>query len=469
MRLVLVLSRIVAIASVFFLPSAMPAQNISREILPLLKVALQKSRTLQNQQSEISRIHIETRQIRQRYIPKIEANALYNYFSINRQSSKNDLQLRSPSITLPQFFIPALQNFDIDGALLNVGLTARMMIFSGLQIPYAAKAMEEKAKVQEFLLEKDRTDVIIEVFSAFDQLALIKHYKSALQEGQLRLEKEKKRVDRAIQAGLAIPYEGQKIELAQLELESRFLEYSLKKSLLYDKISLLTGISHEMLDTFILTLKPWQMSKPFGEIHHRPELKALVAALRAHDFKIKMNKYSFLPKLQLFGSLSYLQLHSVNFRTSFRGIEKDLTLDQQWQPFWMIGLAMKWELFDGLHRKHEKEKILLERNITENQKEEALEKLELLAKKARGDLELSEKQIKLRERKSELARKALDIADKSFQQGLISVIERLESESAFEQSQLDYFRAIVDQRRAAMELYKAHGILNMDTLINADL
>ncbi len=46
----------------------------------------------------------------------------------------------------------------------------------------------------------------------------------------------------------------------------------------------------------------------------------------------------------------------------------------------MLGLGMKWGLFDGFHLNHEKEKILIERNITENQKEEALEKLELLEK-----------------------------------------------------------------------------------------
>ncbi|WP_103327804.1 hypothetical protein [Bacteroidetes bacterium endosymbiont of Geopemphigus sp.] len=75
---------------------------------------------------------------------------------------------------------------------------------------------------------------------------------------------------------MAILYEGQKIRLAQLELESRFLEYFFRKSLLCDKIVLITGVSHEVLNTLILTLNLWKIDKPLGKIHHRPEIKALV-------------------------------------------------------------------------------------------------------------------------------------------------------------------------------------------------
>jgi hypothetical protein len=52
------------------------------------------------------------------------------------------------------------------------------------------------------------------------------------------LQTETKRVTRAIEEGLAIPYDRDKIKLASLELESKKIELGGKRKLLYKKNSI---------------------------------------------------------------------------------------------------------------------------------------------------------------------------------------------------------------------------------------
>src|SRR5690606_40181613 len=60
---------------------------------------------------------------------------------------------------------------------------------------------------------------------------------------QKRLDKENLRVTRAIENGLAIPYDRKKIEVAIYRLEAKKQEYEGKSELLFSKLSMLTGRS----------------------------------------------------------------------------------------------------------------------------------------------------------------------------------------------------------------------------------
>ncbi|MEZ5148076.1 MAG: hypothetical protein R2759_13690 [Bacteroidales bacterium] len=82
--------------------------------------------------------------------------------------------------------------------------------------------MEQKRIGTAYLSEAEKESLIKEVIHSFDQVHLLNEVEKLLIDSEKRLATQKpKRVERAIEEGLAIPYDRDKIKLANLELQSR--------------------------------------------------------------------------------------------------------------------------------------------------------------------------------------------------------------------------------------------------------
>jgi hypothetical protein len=72
-----------------------------------------------------------------------------------------------------------------------------------------------------------------------------------------RLQTETKRILKAIEEGLAIPYDRDKIKLASLELDSKRIELQGKRKLVFRKIRYLTGYTDSEINTVHYNLAPY--------------------------------------------------------------------------------------------------------------------------------------------------------------------------------------------------------------------
>ncbi len=116
-----------------------------------------------------------------------------------------------------------------------------MLLFSGGQVPNLSKALTEKIKVQEALSDKYKSDVISEVITYYDQLALLNQSKHVLEESVIRLAAEKKYAVTALKNGLATSFDTLRIVVAKANLDAKLSEYESKRTILYQKLSQLTG------------------------------------------------------------------------------------------------------------------------------------------------------------------------------------------------------------------------------------
>ena len=62
------------------------------------------------------------------------------------------------------------------------------------------------------------------------------------------------------------------------------------------------------------------------------------------------------------------------------------------------------------------------------------------------------------------ARRALELAQKSYNEGMINITERLATETELQNADLEYLQAIFAQRQAALECYKANGNLVLSNI-----
>ncbi len=443
------------------------AQNNLTEIeIELIKKSVEKSYTLKKSIHELSIDSIEKKAIRQNFIPTLELDAKYGYGSTR-------INADVPTVVLPITGIELFEGesrFDAQGQVFNTNLTAKALLFSGLQVTNGAKATEAKIKAKNYMITTEKADIIKDLIITFNTIELLKESEKVITKSEERLAKEKKRVITAIENGLAIPYDRDKITAAELNLASSKIELYGNLSLLYLKLSMLTDVEISTLEGYNFSLQPWEIQNLTNTFNERPEIKALDASINAYDYVLKMKRNSFLPKVQAVASLSYSNLFDANLETPYSlpgGENVNLELNKfELFPTYFLGVGMQWELFSGLKHSNETHIAHIEKNIAEEEKSEAEEKLELFAKKIQIDFEVKNQQLLYKKQEMDVASNNLILASKSYKEGLISITERLQAETDYQNAALNYNKMVVEQRQIALDLLISVGILQVEYLNN---
>lgn len=437
--------------------------NVSNSMQDAINKALEKNTNIQNKNIEVEKIAIEQKSVRNKYIPRLEASANYMYFD-------NQLTIDLPTGTIPiinQPIFDGKSTFDNNGNIFNAGVLAKMVLFSGFQIENGAKALEQKKIGTQFLSEAEKENIIKEVIHSFDLLQLLNESEKLIVSSEKRLETESKRVRRAIDEGLAIPYDRDKIKLASLELRSKRIELEGKRNVLYQKIHYLTGYSENEIRLVENNLVLFEVSENLT-IENKQELKALEAFKRASDYMVKKEKNAFLPVVGAFGGLSYNSLFNASMtgpgtpltNTPIHAELNQLTLS----PNWIVGVALKWEIFDGLERKHKIHEAQLNSIQIQNQLDDSKEKLNLLLANNLSNYRIQNQQYNISIEKEKVASHNLNLAEKQYREGLIDISQRLEAENEMVQASTGKIKALVDQRVAALEALSVSGILTKTVL-----
>ncbi|GGZ89707.1 transporter [Algibacter mikhailovii] len=442
----------------------MAQNNLSDIELDLINRSIEKSYALKKSIHELSIDSLEKKTIRQNFIPTLELDAKYGYGS-------SRINVDVPTVQLPITGIELFEGetrFDAQGQVFNTSLTAKALLFSGLQVNYGSKATEEKIKAKNFMLHAEKSEIIKDVIETFDKIELLKNSEVVITKSEERLAKEKERVKTAIKNGLAIPYDRNKITAAEFNLASKKVELYGNLSLLYLKLSMMTDVSIETLEQYSFELQPWKLQIHNNTFNDRPELKALDASVNAYDYKVKMNRNSILPKLQAVASVSYSNLFNANLQTPYSlpgGENVNLELNKfELYPSYFLGVGMQWDIFSGLKHSNETRSAQIEKSIAEEEKNDVREKLSLFAKKMQVDFEVKNQQLFYKEQEMIVAENSLNIAIKSYHQGLISISDLLETETEYQTASLNYYTFIVQQRMAALDLLISTGSLHIEHL-----
>jgi outer membrane protein TolC len=438
----------------------------------LALAAINQSKSLKNSALEIEKSTQIKKGIHHVYIPTLEAKGSYAYSSGSFNLNTQSLPITIPGITLPAIIpgLPAIeipststaippidQTIDFDGNIWMGGLTAKWTLFTGLKAPFLSKAMTHKIEAQRQILKQDEADLISEVAMYYDKIALLSQTKILLDQQINRLQQETLTAKKAYEQGLITHHEYQKVELAQLELASKQLEYEGSKELLIIKLHQLTGIEKEELYHLKVSLYPRETGESQQTYLERPELIALEEVSQATKYKYKSEFSGYLPQIQAFASHQYMGMTNGNMG--------DLGINElSAYPLNMVGVGVKWELFDGLHTHNERQKAQIEMEQTINRKEEVQELLELNYTNWLTQYHNLNAQTKLKKRQMEVSKQSTEISYKEYQNGLIQLSDYLESQASYTTVTLDYYDTLCHQRNSALELLKATGNLQINKL-----
>lgn len=443
--------------------------KLNPDLKQAVQHALNKDVDLVNQQLELKKLQLEHKSVLSKYIPRVEASALYTHFN-----SRTNVDIPTKDLTISNNPDAHMQLFGDEhrmnsfGNIFHGGVTAHAILFSGGQILHGAKALEEKNKGTALMMENRKDEVIKSVIQSYDQLQLLQSAERLIDESERRLEKEALRINKAIDAGLAIPYDRDKIKLARLELEAKRADIKHKQELLVLKISQETDLLPEQIQLSSYPVEPLIINTHL-EVGQRSEIKALTHFKIASEYNLKKEKGSLLPNIGAFGGYSYTSLFNTQAslpltyldRTAYLNLNH-LTLN----PTWIIGVGLKWEIFSGFERKHKIQEAQLGLQQIENKLEDTREKIALQFKKNKIDYENTLKQVDITRQAERIATNNNRIAEKQYQAGLINISERLSAENDLLQAAMKRIEAAIAQRNAALETLQSAGLLQSSLQID---
>lgn len=450
---------LLSFVSLFLFFQAHAQIEVSTSLEDAITKAIEKSSSLKNKNLEVEKLNLQKKSVWNKYIPTVEATALYMYFD-------NRLTVDFPTVNVPIVNYPLLEgktSFDNYGNIFHGGIMAKTVLFSGFQIPNGAKAIEQKAIGTAYLTESEKDGIIKDVINTFDQLALLNEVERLINDSEKRLNAETMRVSRAIEQGLAIPYDRDKIKLATLELSSKKIELEGKRKVVYKKINYLTGYSDSEIKNVQYNLVPYLIQDENLSTENKQEIKALQSFKSAYEYALKKEKGTYLPTLGAFGGMTYSSLFDANATTPPLPLLNqplnlglnELTISQNW----IIGAALKWELFSGFERKHKVHEAKINIEQVQNQIDDTKEKLQLLLENNFVNYTVLNQKTAIASQQEKVASNNLNLAVKQYKDGLINISERLEAENDLYKASLNKVNTLIEQRLAAIETIIATGEL----------
>lgn len=435
-------------------------QYISPHLIKPIKSAISSSYKLKNQLAEASKSHLAMEEVQGKKLPSVSATAAYAFFA-NKGNFSNTLSVTGSSGTVTLF-----EDLDRDltnhGNLALAGLTAKQVIFSGLQISNAVKALQEKTDAEKYLAQATEESIALDAIATFDQLMLLSEVEKLIEDSRKRLNKENEYVNAAINNGLAIPYDRDKIKLAILELEAKTAELEGNRTLLEQKLQTLTHLNAADIDSVVYSLDPIMLAEIPGNIENRYEIKALRSSINAYQYLLKKEKGAALPQVFLFGNIAYFNLFDSRLKLKNTLLVENINFNINTfnlLPAAFIGVGAKIDIYSGGHIKHRVKQAQLDIDIGENKLQDATEQLNLLLSKNKVTYNTANKITGVKEQQIKVAKNNNEAAARQYREGLISITERLATENEFFAASLAYYMQVVEQRKSALELLHASGSL----------
>lgn len=435
--------------------------HISQEVYQAIQEAKNLNFDVKEKAYQVSKTELEHDKIKHKYIPTLSATAGLAHF-------KNDGILDLAPVSLPLLPIQLFegsQAFGAQGNVVGAGLSANSVLYSGGQIPKAKKALKAKAEAESLLMDATYDEITIQIIEAFDNLKVLEHVETLLSETSKRLEAESNRITIAIENGLAIPYDRDKILLASLELQAKKQEAEGKKKVLLDQIEFLTGLAPSQSKTTAHIFEEVALLG-FEEIKltDKKELKALDLLIEAQNLNVEREKASILPQAALFGSLQYANIFDTKLKLKDLPLTgNDLTskIDKTeiW-PNWIVGVGLKWNIFEGMQRNHRIEEAQLTKDLLTEKLSDAEKKFNLLLAKQKSDWNTQNEILAIAKQRKKVAEQNLDRAIKQYQNGLLNINDRLASENDYYAAVLGLAQETAKQRKLSMEVLATSGQLN---------
>lgn len=319
-------------------------------------------------------------------------------------------------------------------------------VFTGGKINNATKAAKVEVKLCEEELRNTEGELLTEVVSRYYGLTLALQAEKVREQMFLAMEKHYNDAQKLFKNGIIA-----KVELLHAQVSKNEAERELKKarhdieiiragldaSLSYDTAVTVQPVSHLFINNQLPDVSFWTENA----VSNNPQLKQIEGKKELTTIKKKADQGNYYPSVAMMGTYNIV--------------------DKNYSPYlpdWLVGVGVKWTVFDGLDRKH---KI--------NADEALISQVDYAGQKAHTDLKayiikLTQELETQKEQKTELDN-TLELAneytlstEKAFSEGLANSTAVVEAHSKVAQVKALRLKTLYEYDVTLAKLFQTAGI-----------
>ncbi len=387
-----------------------------------IQLALQNNNSIRAQEAEVELAKGTVLSGFSGFLPKIEGKLSYYLgekgYSIQTTIPANSIGPGFPPTDLTTGFNSESFTYDY-----TVGLTLTQPLFSGGKIWHGYKMSALNKKIQDERLRQTENDIIFQVTDAFYRVMLARSFFDVAKEAKA-LSDEHLRVARArYKAGEATEYEVLRAEVESANLDSQLIRAENAVKLATIALKNIIGLKDDENINVVGELFPVEFEKTLDECldlakSNRAEVIQIEyqKELAEHNYKLAIGNY--FPNLALVGNYQSL----TNKKNTVRLFDKP---EDKWLESYSVMLVLSVPIFDGLYnygkikeakwgiKKINEIGLQLDRGI------------ELEIQQAYFSLMEAKKVMLAGEKNVNTAKRALEIAQVQYKNGLITGLELL--------------------------------------------
>lgn len=415
------------------------------------------------------------------YLPKVSATGAYMYtsreMSLLSDEQKHTLSnigtglsamvpdlapMSSQLNSAGQGLVDALHTDTRNAGIVAVTLT--QPIYMGGKIRAYNKITEYAEQASGTIYDKTLQDIIVDVDEAYWNLVAL-HSKKKLAEGYKTLvEKLESDVEQLVKEGMATKADLLSVKVKVNEAGVTLIQVNNGIELSRMNLCRICGLDmDEPIDvednmdnkTSIADFDDnVDMSNQSADYMvqqaegNRKELQALELQIKIYDEKIKLARAEYLPKVALMGG--YLASNPSVFNS----------FERKMKGLWNVGITLNVPILTWGDRSYKVKAAKAEACMHRYETEEVKEKIELQVNQCRQKLQESQERYQTTLRSVDEAEENLRYANHGMKEGVITLSNVMEAQTAWLKAKSEWVNAQVDVRLANLYLKKAIGTIN---------
>ncbi len=409
-----------------------------------VKTALDANNRLKAKKVELKEKSVEFEISKLRLLPSIDLYTDYNKTTDPPYAIMNQMETKKLNARATDFNDPGKSQ------LFRTGVKATIPIWMGGKLRIAKDLAEKEVKAVKKQLEKSKQQVIFDVIKAYYNVLTARSYVETAQLAVRDAERHLKDAEAIYRAGLGIKsdYLRAKVYLEQMEegLVKAKSNYEVAKRALAVAIGSMPTKGEDVEGELTYRKFSFNLQNLIEiALQNRPELKEINIRLEQTKDAERLARASFLPSIGAFGD--------------YFVADDSIPWDKE-NSSWTFGFRATLNLFSGGVKFKELEKAKLAKLRVKELQEEAKKGIAFEVSRAYYNFVAAEKRIELAEAALKSAQESLRIVEKRFRNGLATITELLDTQTALNRARSNYVAALSAYRLAVAEIYYVTGVLD---------
>ncbi|RUM45258.1 MAG: TolC family protein [Desulfurobacterium sp.] len=408
-----------------------------------VKTALEKNNFLKAKKIELKEKEFDYNISRLRLLPRVDFYSEYNKTTDPPYAIMNRMEVKKLNTFTTDFNDPGKSQ------LFKTGVRATVPIWMGGKLRIAIDLAKKEVKATEKQLRKSKEKVIYDVVRAYYGALTAKAFVETAELAVKDAEKHLKDAETAYRTGIGVKSDYLRAKVYLEDAREKLVEaksnYEIAKRALAVAMGLMPSSDIEVDGE--LTYKPFNFDLDElikTAVDRRPELRELAVRLEQAKDMERLARSDFMPSIAAFGDYF---------------VAADTAPWNKENSSWVFGLQATFNVFDGGIKFQKLRKSRLAKLKVQEYMERAKKGVAFEVSKAYYRFLEARQRLELAKAAVKSAEESLRIVEKRYRNGLATITELLDTQTALNEARSNYVAALSLYRMAVADVYYAAGIL----------